>query len=110
MLRRALVFAIVIGWVAPVWATDDVVFQLSANGTRSTRPFTVKDRWELRWDAKGSSFQVYELKPDGEPIGFAPAAAQTKPGSGSSYRPKGGTLYLRILSDGDWTITVVQLP
>jgi hypothetical protein len=29
-----------------------VVQQVSANGQRNLRPFTVKDKWEIQWDAK----------------------------------------------------------
>lgn len=109
MIRATLCSWILLA-VTAFAAEEQIIQQFTGNGTRSTRPFTVQDRWELRWDARGTSLQIYEVKPDGEPISLAPAASQTKPGSGSSYRPKGNTLYLRILSDGDWTITVVQLP
>ncbi len=109
---KLLVGVIVLGLVSSVSlaADEQIIQKISGNGTRSTRPFTVADRWEIRWEGNGDSLQIYEHRPNGEPVSFAPAATQSKPGTGSTYRPKGGDFYLRILANGDWTITVVQLP
>ncbi|ULA62939.1 MAG: exported protein of unknown function [Nitrospira sp.] len=96
---------------APSWAAEEhVIVTKSANGTRNTRPFTVQDRWELRWDAKGQKFAIYLFTADGERQGLLPIVTQDKPGADSSYYPKAGEYYLKIVSDGDWTVTVVQLP
>jgi len=94
-------------WSSPTLA-EDILQRESATGSRNLRPFTVKDGWELRWDAKGPSFSVSLYRPNGDPVDGL--ASQQKPGSGSSFYPKGGTYYLSIISGGDWTITVVQLP
>lgn len=94
-----------------VWQTsfaEEVLQRESANGSRNLRPFTAKDGWELRWDAKGESFTVSLYAMNGDPVDNL--ASQHKPGSGSSYYPKAGTYYLSIISGGDWTVTVVQLP
>jgi hypothetical protein len=85
-----------------------VIQQVSANGQRNLRPFTVKDRWEIQWDSKGSLLTITIYKADGKL--FDAAAMQQGPGSGSSYQPKGGEYYLQISGTGEWTITVVQLP
>ena len=95
----------------PCWAADEqVVFTQSANGTRNTRPFTVEDRWELRWDIKSSNLTVYLFTANGDPKGVFPIVTQSKPGASSSYYPKAGSYYLKVITEGDWTITVVQLP
>ncbi len=89
-------------------SAEEVLQQESANGSRNLRPFTVKDGWELRWDAKGDRFTVTLYASNGTPVDSL--ASQHKPGAGSSYHPKGGTYYLSIISSGDWAVTVVQLP
>jgi hypothetical protein len=94
-------------------AEDVTVFTLSANGTRNTRPFTVKDHWEIRWTVQDRMLAiiVYRSNPASE-MDRLPVAtgSQTKPGSGTTYIEAGGQYYLNIVSPGDWTITVVQLP
>lgn len=91
-------------------ADEQVVFTQSANGTRNTRPFTVKDRWELQWETKGERLAIFLFTSEGEPRGMLPIVTQDKPGSDRSYYPKGGAYYLKIVTNSDWTITVVQLP
>lgn len=91
-------------------ANEQIVFTHSANGTRNTRPFTVTDRWELRWDTKGEKLAIFLFTADGESQGMLPMVTQNKPGSDSSYYPKAGSYYLKVVTDGDWTVTVVQLP
>lgn len=117
MTRRAAWPAVflmgVLMCVCPDWApAEDVkpVFQYSANGTRNTRPFTVQDRWELQWDAKGGKLAIFLFTADGERQGVLPIVTQEKSGSGASYYPKGGSYYLKVVTEGDWNITVVQVP
>ncbi len=89
-------------------AEGQVVQEFSGNGTRNLRPFKVRDHWEIRWTVKDGDITIFLASPnEGLP---QQAAGQDKPGSGSSYQPKGGTYFLRIVSTGDWTVTVVQLP
>jgi hypothetical protein len=85
-----------------------VIQQVSANGERNLRPFTVKDKWELQWDSKGSMLAITVYKADGTLFDVGPM--QKGPGNGSSYQPKGGNYYLKVSGSGDWTVTVVQLP
>jgi len=79
----------------------------SASGTRSLKPFTVGDRWELQWD---SSEGLIVWLMDAKGAAVQQLAAQHKPGKGSTFHPTGGSYYLRITSSGDWTVTVMQLP
>lgn len=108
---QILVAMLALLWFAPAWSADEqAVFTQSANGTRNTRPFTVKDRWELQWETKGEKLAIFLFTSDGEPRGMLPIVTQDKPGSDRSYYPKGGAYYLKIVTNSDWTITVVQLP
>jgi hypothetical protein len=92
---------------------EATILTLSANGTRNTRPFTVKDHWEIRWTIPDGmlAVTVYRSNPknDLERIPVA-SGSQMKPGPGATYVETGGQYYLNIVSPGDWTITVVQLP
>lgn len=103
-----LLLALVIP-VSPARPADEVIVQqLTANGSRNTRPFTVKDRWEIRWENKGSVLTVAVRTAEGKLV--AGGGMATAPGSGQSFQPKGGSYYLDVTGTGDWTITVVQLP
>ena len=88
-------------------AAEEVVFELSANGSRTTRPFTVQDRWEVQWTSD-RSIGLFTVDDKGQPV--AEIANASGPGKGSSYQAKGGTVSIQIISGGKWTITVVQLP
>jgi hypothetical protein len=111
MIRISMFVFLICLLPATSWAADEqVIFTQSANGTRNTRPFTVADRWELRWDVNGPTLAVFLFTADGERQGILPIITQDKPGSDSSYYPKAGSYYLKVMTDGDWTITVVQLP
>lgn len=86
-----------------------VIQEASGNGTRSLQPFSVDGQWELQWDLKGQSIEVYLRQSSGELVSVTPMAAQKKPGKGSTFYPQGGYFYLRVIADGDWTLSVVQL-
>lgn len=105
-----LILVISVWGMVPITpATDELVVQeVSANGSRNLRPFTVKDRWEIRWRASGSVLTITVRHPDGKLAAVGGSA--DKPGTGSSYQPKGGTYFLDVMGIGDWTVTVVQLP
>ncbi|MGC4098635.1 MAG: hypothetical protein QM706_16100 [Nitrospira sp.] len=88
-------------------ADEQIIQELTANGSRTTRPFTVKDGWEVRWTTTNDlslfllDAQGQQLEALGHSIGDA---------GGATYHAKGGTYSLKILSHAHWTITVVQLP
>ena len=89
-------------------AEEQVLQQVSANGSRNLRPFTAKDHWEIRWDNKGSFLSISVRNSEGRPV--SGGGSQQGAGSGESYQPKGGTYYLDVTGTGEWTVTVVQLP
>ena len=89
-------------------ADGNVVQQVSANGQRNLRPFTIKDKWEIQWDSKSSLLNITIFTSDGKI--FDPGPMQQGPGKGSSFQPKGGDYYLGVSGTGEWTVTVVQLP
>ena len=116
MVRRPLLFSLLLlalmgtGMPANALETERTVIELSGNGSRNTRPFTVSERWELRWDLKTDHFAVHLYTATGERQGMLPIATQDRPGRGATFRPDGGTFYLKIIAKGDWEISVVQLP
>ncbi|MBA2487359.1 MAG: hypothetical protein H0V35_14955 [Nitrospira sp.] len=68
----------------PAAAEESTVFTLAANGSRNTRPFTVKDHWEIRWTVpeRMLSVTVYRSNPKNDLDGLGVATvSQLKPGS-----------------------------
>jgi hypothetical protein len=88
------------------FAQDTVVKEFSGSGGKNTRPFTVKDGWEIQWDAKGDIFQLFLYTANGDMEGVP--ANQQGSGKGSSYQAKGGSYYLQVNAIGNWAIKVVQ--
>ena len=96
-------------------ADEQVVLRESGNGIRNLRPFTVRDKWEVRWQHSGDYWMADAIRTDPPEDDFLaklplPIAAQKGSGPGQSYQHKGGTYCLRVNAVGDWTVTVVQLP
>lgn len=105
--RLAFLFIVLIS-AAPSWAAEErVAFTQSANGSRYLRPFIVKDHWEARWNST-KEITIWKLNQDGQPL--ERLAHTNTAGDGATYQAKGGAFSLKIISQGDWTITVVQLP
>jgi hypothetical protein len=114
MLTRVLLLLMLLCPLTSVLSAEEVsVLNLSANGARNTRPFSVKDHWEIRWNNADTMLMVTVLRAHANgALESLPVAtgSQFKPGVGSTYIEKGGDYYLNINASGDWTITVVQLP
>ena len=105
--KKMIVLTLVMTFVSiNAFAQDVVVKTFTGSGGKNTRPFTVKDGWEIQWDAKGDIFQLYLYKATGDMIGVP--ANQQRSGKGSSYQAKGGQYYLQVNAIGNWAITVVQ--
>ena len=90
-----------------VIAQENIVKNISGNGGKNTRPFTVEKGWEIQWDAKGDIFQIYLYNSDGAMLGVP--ANQQGSGKGNSYQAKGGTYYLQVNAIGNWNIKIVQI-
>lgn len=87
---------------------EAVVKTFKGKGQQTVRPFTVADKWEIRWDANGAIFQAMLHNADGDLVDIV--ANQQGKGTGSAYRPKGGEYYLQMNAMGSWTVEIVQLP
>jgi len=83
------------------------VTSFTGQGGKNTRPFYVKDGWEIHWDAKGDIFQLYLYTADGDLVGVP--ANQQGSGKGSSYQAEGGQFYLQANALGNWSINIVQV-
>lgn len=106
MKRTMLILAVLL--VAGAVQAQKVVKTFSGNGTSTTRPFTVKDGWEIQWNLKNGLLLQILVEQEGKKA-FDLASNQGKVGKGSAYRPKGGTYYLSINAAGDWEIKIVQV-
>lgn len=89
------------------FAQDTVVKHFSGSGGKNTRPFLVKDGWEIQWDAKGDIFQLFLYTANGDMVGVP--ANQQGSGKGTSFQPKAGKYYLQVNAIGDWSIKMVPV-
>lgn len=105
--RKLFMFLWIVLLGETVVAQDSVVQSFSGSGGKNTRPFEVKDGWEIQWDAKGSIFQLFLYTEKGDLEGLP--ANQQGPGEGSSYQPKAGIYYLQVNALGNWTINIVPV-
>ena len=83
------------------------VVTFSGSGTTKTRPFTVNGPWEIQWSFSGSFFAVTIYNADGSV--FDIGGSQEGSGKGSSYQPKKGNYYLKIMTAGIWELKVVEI-
>jgi hypothetical protein len=89
---------------------EQIIQQVSGKLHQHLEPFTINDDWEFRWDYKGEVgndlFQiVLQSTPTDVPVDLV---TQNGSGQGAKHQKKGGTYYLKVISMGKWTITVVQ--
>ncbi len=106
-----LMSVVIGGWLLlaglVVAAEEQLIQELTANGSRTTRPFTVNDGWEVRWTAT-NDFSFFLLDAQGQQL--EALGNSTGDAAGATYHAKGGTYSLKIVSNAHWTVTVVQLP
>jgi hypothetical protein len=101
-----LCFVIVQSSVFAEGGGEKIVLKESANGSRTLRPFTVQDGWEARWESS-ADIALFLLNEKGDPIDSL--ASTRKAGSGSTYHHKGGRYSIKIVTLGEWTVSVVQV-
>jgi hypothetical protein len=108
-MRRTLAFLIACCIaVALARGQENVVEKFTGADPQTTTPaFTVKDNWELRWDAQPAYMSISVVAPDGSVVAGASALQ-----AGSLFLAKGGTYQLKVHRDAGkspaWTITVVD--
>ena len=92
--------------IVPFTTSEAVKF--SGSGTTTTRPFSVKGEWELKWKAKGFlAVHLYNLESRlNEKLMFVYTA---EGGKGASYHPDSGTYFLNIVASEPWSISILEL-
>ena len=106
--KKMIIFIGVVCFIAGnIFAQNNIVKTFSGSGAKNTRPFAVKDGWEIQWDAKGDIFQLYLYTANGDMKGVP--ANQQGAGKGTSYQPKAGKYYLQVNAMGDWAIRIVPV-
>lgn len=84
---------------------QQILLRFSAEGTQMSDLFTAKDHWEVRWKSDhGLSILTFDR--EGNRIDAIAYAAHA--GGGSASQEQGGTYSLKVISEGSWTVTVVQ--
>jgi len=87
-------------------ADDNIINEFSGSGTKTTRPFVIKNTWEIYWESKdGIQISLY----DKEGNFIETVASQMESGKGNSYNPKKGTFCLNIFSMGSWEIKIIAV-
>ena len=80
--------------------------RFTGNGTKTTRPFTVQDEWELQWTCEGLIIvSLYATGTNNPPK----IIVRSRNGTGSSYYAKAGSYYLKVHAKKDWSIDIVEL-
>ncbi len=74
-------------------ATDNIIQEFSGGGATTTGLFTVKDRWEVRWNAR-QVVSVAVMSADGTIVSGAAGVLR-----GSLFVPLGGQYYLKVTDD-----------
>jgi hypothetical protein len=100
----------------------DSVFEITFTGTgpTQTRPFSVKDGWEIRWETESPTFKLSAHGSSQRPyVGqknereevlrwfetmHAMVLADTTDSNGTAMHPLGGTFYFKIIASGPWRI------
>jgi hypothetical protein len=102
---------------ATTWQTTHTY---TGSGSKKTETFTVGKAWKIGWSCTPGSFAgidsynvIVSVQKSGSDIPLDYGAINTlcKDGnaSGETEEHKGGTVYLDIASEGDWTITIQEL-
>jgi len=75
-------------------------------GASDTRPFTVKDKWEVSWSCAGPAKISLKSTQGRAPLLLSDT---TSPSMGSTYEEKGGEYSLQISSTWPWEVAVTQV-
>lgn len=87
--------------------SEQIILKESANGSRSLQLFKVQNKWEVRWESS-ADITIWLKDKKGDPV--KRLASTKKGGSGFAFHHTSGTYFLMITAEGDWTVTVIQLP
>jgi len=98
---------------APAPAAMQTLLNISGSGTKTTESFTAAGSWNLIWSYDCSNFgdqgnfQVTAYDPSGQPdFNINPVNELGASGSDTEYYHQGGTYYLEVNSECNWTLKV----
>ncbi len=106
--------------------TANIEMTFSGRGSEETEPFTVKDGWKIQWETESPSFKlsahgsaqrpyvgstnerekILQWFESVQPI----VLANTSDSKGTAFHPFGGTFFLKIVADGQWSIYLKTIP
>lgn len=90
----------------------------TGNGAKKTETITVGGDWKIQWSCTPSSFMgnsynviISVYNSDGTPADYAAVNTMCKDGntSGETEERTAGNIYLDVNSEGQWTISVLEL-
>ena len=84
--------------------SGSTVAEFAGPGAMQTEPFSVREGWQIHWDSQSDSF---ELAIGGDQdLGTVVDVEESA--RGVTTPVVGGTFYLEVSAEGDWSITVIQ--
>jgi hypothetical protein len=98
----------------PVQKTWQTTHTYTGNGDKQTETITVVDNWKIQWNCQvnGAALiaQVYDANTnDMADFDAVDTTCESASPKGESFEHKGGSVYLKIYSGIDWTITIQEL-
>lgn len=97
---------------APLWLPTH---KFSGNGNKKTGTFTVGSDWRIVWSCSPASDASYNVivnvyNADGSAADLAAINTICSPGNEGDMTEEhqGGTIYLEIISEGGWTVTIQE--
>lgn len=89
--------------------TEQLIQRFEGRTAHTTRPFTVPDRWEIRWNFQGTGHHSIVYRTAEGEYGDLILNESGKPTEGSKFVPEGGAFYLEIEGEDPWIVEVWQL-
>lgn len=86
-----------------------VLLSVKGSGTKTTQKFAAKSDWDLRWSYDCSNFGTqgnFIATPTGSDF-LTPVNQLGNRDSGVEHYHSGGTYYLEVISECDWTLKAV---
>lgn len=90
------------------------VLRAKGSGPHTTQTFMVPHMWDLQWSylcskqKKPGIFRVFTYRDNGHRLSVQPVIQRGIRGHGTEYYHRGGSLYLVIKSDCNWSVNVLR--
>lgn len=80
------------------------VAHFNGPGAATTGEFRVREGWQIHWDSESDTFSL-AIRGDRD---FGTVVEVDEPTSGITAPVGGGTFFLEVSAEGDWSVEVIQ--